>query len=50
MLDEIGSSTLMGCGFKIVKGEPAVSEERPRTLFPPVRGTLSSGPSIDVLL
>jgi len=24
--DEIGSSTLMGCGFKVAKGEPATSE------------------------
>jgi len=25
MVDEIGGSTLMGCGFKLVKGELAVS-------------------------
>ena len=50
MVDEIGSSTLMGCGFKLVKGEPSVLELGPRTPFPPVPGTSSSGPSIDVLL
>jgi len=50
MVDEIGSSSLMGCGFKLIKGEPAVSEQGPRTPFAPIPGTSSSGPSIDVLL
>jgi len=47
MVDEIGSSTLMVCGFKLVKGEPAVPEQGPRTPFPPVPGTSSSRLSID---
>ena len=50
MVDEIGTSTLMGCGSKLVKGEPTVSEQGPKTPFPPVPGTSSSGPSINVLL
>ena len=50
MIDEIGSSTLMGCGFKLVKGDHAASERGPRTPFPPVPGSSSSEPSIDNLL
>jgi len=41
MIDEIGSSTLMGCGFTLVKG-PA-SEQGTRTPFPLVPGSSSSG-------
>jgi len=48
MIDEIGSSTLMGCGFTLVEG-PA-SEQGARTPFPPVLGSSSSGPSIKALL
>jgi len=29
MTDEIGSSTLTGCGFKLKKGEQAASEQGP---------------------
>jgi len=48
MIDEIGSSTLMGCGFTLFEG-PA-SEQGTRTPFPPVPGSSSSGPSVDALL
>ena len=50
MIDEIGSSTLTGCGFKLVKGDHAASEQGPRTPFPPVPGSSSSKPSVDALL
>jgi len=36
MIDEIGSSTLMGCGFTLIEG-PA-SEQGTRTPFPPFLG------------
>jgi len=48
MIDEIGSSTLMGCGFTLVEG-PA-SEQRTKTPFPSVLGSSSSGPSVEALL
>jgi len=48
MIDEIGSSTLMGCGFTMVEG-PA-SEQGTKTPFPPVPGSSSSGPSVETLL
>jgi len=38
----------MGCGFALVEGR--VSEQGVRTLFPPVPGSSSSGPSIEALL
>jgi len=47
-VDDIGSSTLMGCGFTLVEG-PA-SEQGARTPFPPVPGSSSSGPTIEALL
>ena len=50
MIDEIGSSTLMGYGFKLVRGGQAVLEHGPRTLFPYVPGTSSSKPFVDALL
>jgi len=50
MIDEIGNNTLMGCGFKLVKGDHAASEQGPRTLFPPVSGSSSSEPFVDHLL
>jgi len=43
MVDEIGSSTVVGCGFKLIKGAPTVSEQGPKTPFLPVPGTSSSG-------
>ena len=48
--DEIGSNTLMGCGFKVAKGEPATSEQGPRTPFPPVPGLFVGSSSLDVVL
>ena len=50
MVDEIGSSTLISCGFKIAKGETAASEQGPRTPFTPIPGPSSSGASLDTLL
>jgi len=49
-IDEIWSSTLMGCGFKLVRGDQAVSKQGPRTPFPPVPGSSSSESSVDALL
>ena len=48
VIDEIGSSTLMGCGFSLAKGEHSASEQGPRSTFPPVFGS-SSGTSIEAL-
>ena len=50
MVDEIGNNTLMGCGFKLVKGAHVASEQGSRTPFPPVPGSSSSEPSVDALL
>ena len=50
MIDEIGSSTLMGCTFKLVKGDHAASEQGSRTPFPPVSDSSSSEPFVDHLL
>jgi len=49
MVDEIGSSTLMGCDFTLAKGEPSATEQGPRTPFPLIPGT-SSESSVDALL
>jgi len=48
MIDEIRSSTLVGCGFTLVEG--SASEYGTRTPFPPVPGSFSNGPSVDALL
>ena len=48
MIDEIRSSTLMGCGFTQIEG-PA-SEQGTRTPFPPVPRSSSSGSFVDALL
>jgi len=48
--DEIGSSTLMGCEFKVAKGKPATSEQGPRTPFPLVPGSSAGGSSLDGIL
>ena len=48
MIDEIGSSTLMGCSFTLV--ERPASEQGTRAPFSPVPGSSSSGPSVDALL
>ena len=50
MVDEIGSSTLMACGFTLVKGEQTATEQGPRAPFPPIPGTSSSEPSVEALL
>jgi len=46
MVDEIGSSTLMGCGFHLIKGAQAASKQGPRAPFHPVPGPSSSEPSV----
>ena len=48
--DEIGSNTLMGCGVKVTKGEPATSEQGPRTPFPPIPGLSTDSSSLDAIL
>jgi len=50
--DEIGSSTLVGCGFTVTKGSSAGSEQGPQTPFGPVPGSssTSSMPTFDALV
>ena len=48
MIDEIGSSTLMRCGFALVQDEDLVSEQGMQTPTPPVLSGSSNGPSIEV--
>jgi len=48
--DEIGSNTLMGCGFRVAKGELATSEQGLRTSFPAVSGSSAGSSSFDVVL
>ena len=43
VIDEIGSSTLLGCGFHLVKGELPSSEQEPQTPILPVSSGSSSG-------
>jgi len=50
IVDEIGSSTLMGCDFTLAKGEQTATEQGPRIPFPPVPSISSSEPSVDALL
>ena len=50
MTDEIGSSILISCGFKIAKGADTASEQGPRTPFTPIPSPSSSGASLDTLL
>jgi len=49
VIDEIGSSTLMGCGFNLVKGEDPSSEQGLRTPTPPVPRGTSNRPSLEAL-
>jgi len=49
VIDEIGSSTLMGCGFDLVKDEPWGSEQGPQTTVPPIPSGSSSRPSVEAL-
>jgi len=50
--DEIDSSTLIGCGFKMTKGSSAVSKKGPQRPFSPVPGmaSTSTAPTFDTLL
>jgi len=48
VFDEIGSTTLVGCGFKVVKGELSASEQGHRTPLPPVSGPVPSAQTIAV--
>ena len=50
MVDDIGSSTLMGCDFSLVKGTQTAIEQGLRTPFPPIPGTSFSEASADALL
>jgi len=49
VIDEIGSSTLMGCGFDLVKGELPGSKQGPQTPIPPVPSGSSSGTTLEAL-
>jgi len=40
----------MRCGFKIAKGEPAISGHGPRTPFPPILGSSAGSSSLDAVL
>jgi len=50
--EKIGSSTLIGCGFKVTKGSNAVLEQGPQTPFGFVPGTTftSSAPALNTLV
>ena len=50
--DEIGSSALIGSGFKVTKGSNTVSEQGPLTPFGPVPGmaSTSNAPTFDTLV
>jgi len=50
MTDEIGSSTLVGCGFKVTKGGSSVLEQGPQTPFTLIPSFSTSEPSVNVLL
>jgi len=49
VIDEIGSSILMGCGFNLVQDEDPSSEQGNQTPTPPVPSGSSSGPSVEAL-
>ena len=49
VIDEIGSSTLMGCGFDLVQDEDPSSEQGMQTPNSPVFSSSSSPPSVEVL-
>jgi len=50
--DEIGNSTLIGCRFKVIKGDSATSEQGLQTPLGPVpsEASISSAPTSDTLL
>ena len=47
VFDEIGSTTLMGCGFQVIKSDPSASEQGPR---PPVSDPVPSAQALTALL
>jgi len=50
VFDEIDSTTLMGCGFRVVKGDLSAFEQGHRTPLPPVPGPVPSAQTLDALL
>jgi len=48
-IDEVGSSTLMGCGFDLIQEEDPSAEHGLQTPAPPVASSSSSLPSVEVL-
>jgi len=50
VMDEIDSSTLLGCDFKVTKSGSVESEQGPKTPFTHVPGSSTCAPSLDVLL
>jgi len=49
VIDEIDSSTLMGCGFHLVQGEHPGLEQGPQTSIPPVPSGSSRRTSLEAL-
>jgi len=49
VINEIGSSTLMRCGFDLVKGELLGSEQGPQTPIPPIPSGSSNRTSLEAL-
>ena len=49
VIDEVGSSTLMGCGFDLVQEEDPSGEQGLQTPAPPVPSSSSSQPSVEAL-
>jgi len=49
VIDEIGSSTLMGCGFDLIQGAGTGSKQGRQTPPPPVSSTLSELPTVATL-
>jgi len=48
-IDEIGSSTLMGCAFDLVQDEDPGSEQGMQTPIPPIPCSSSGQPAVEVL-
>ena len=49
VIDEISSSTLMGCGFELVQGTVHEAEQGAKTPAPPVPYSTASTPSMEGL-
>ena len=49
VIDEVGSSTLMGCGFELLQEEDPSDEQGLQTPAPPILSSSSSQPSVVVL-